>query len=153
MPDLAAGIMIRALDYPPSQVTFENTEQTNVSSTTYVAPATACAVTFIAPTSGRVKIVVGAGMRDDTNDNRIFVAPEVRETDVSGQIVASPSVVAHGVGSFNLASGYMYWSRCTILDGLTPGRQYFARIMIRAETATSASADLRLKDLAVIPVP
>lgn len=153
MSDLAAGTTIRALDWPPSQTASQTTAQTNISSTTYVAPTNACEVTFIAPTSGRVKVIVGAGSRDDTNDNRVFVSPEIRETNVSGQVILSPSLTAHGYGGLTVASTYVHWSRVTIVEGLTPGQQYFARIMIRAETTTSSSADLEQKDLTIIPVP
>lgn len=154
MADLAAGTTIKALDYPPSQTAYENTEQTNITSTTYAAPTNGCAVTFTAPTSGRVKVIVGGGARDDTNDFRLFMAPEIRQTDVSGQIIVSPSVITHGYGSLSVASSYTYWSRCTIVEGLTPGQVYYARLMIRVDsTVGNHTVDLRLKDLTVIPVP
>lgn len=152
MPDLLAGTKVYALDRPPGEYTFENTAQTSLSSTTYAEPTNTCRVTFVAPTSGRVKVVVGGGARDDTNDIQVFLAVEIRETDVSGTIVESPTAYRRGTITMPEASDYQYQSRITILEGLTPGQVYFARIMYRVDVA-GGTADLRLKDLAVIPVP
>ncbi len=154
MPDLLAGTTIRALDRPPSGYTAEGTLQSNINTSgAYVEPTNQCRVTFIGPTSGRVKVVVGGGFRDDTNNNQGFLAVEIRETNVSGSTVAVASAYAQGIISMPEASDYYYHSRITLLDGLTPGQIYFARIMMKTETAVGATVDLRLKNLAIIPVP
>lgn len=154
MPDLLAGTKIFALDRPVSQYTFEDTLQNNINSpTAYIEPTNQCRVTFTGPTSGRVKLIVGGGFRDETNNNQGFLGVEIRETNVSGSTVAVASAYAHGIISMPEASDYYYHSRITLLDGLTPGQIYFARLMVKAETTTSASVDLRNKNLAVIPVP
>ncbi len=154
MPDLLAGTVIRALDYPNSGYTSETTLQQNINSpTAYIEPTNQCRVTFTAPTSGRVKVVVGGGFRDETNNNQGFLGVEIRETNVSGSTVAVASAYAQGIISMPEASDYYYHSRITLLDGLTPGQVYFARLMVKAETTTGASVDLRLKNLAIIPVP
>lgn len=153
MPDLLAGTEIMALDAPPPDYDFEDTLQTDISSTSYTAPTNACSVTFTAPTSGRVKIVAGGGFRDNSNNNQGSLGVEVRETDVSGTVVETPSAYGRGITSMGEASDYYFHGRITILENLTPGQVYFARIMIKAQTTTSSSVDLRNKNLAVIPVP
>ncbi len=154
MTDYVAGTEVRALDYPPAQYDEEDTLQSNYNSpSSYTEPSNQCRVTFIAPTSGRVKVVLGGGFRDDTNNNQGFLGVEFRETNVSGAVVEPASAYMRGIVSMGEASDYYYHSRITILGGLVPGQQYFARVMVKAETATSASVDLRLKNLAIIPVP
>lgn len=151
MSDLLAGTEVKALDFPPGQYDEEDTTQSNVSSTSYTAPTNACSVTFVAPTSGRVKLIVGGGFRDNTNDNQGFIAPEVREDNVSGAIVQQASAYARGYISMGEASDYYYHSRSTILEGLTPGQTYFARIMIKVDGGSTC--DLRNKNIIVVPVP
>lgn len=154
MPDLLAGTRIYALDRPVSQYAYEDTVQTNINSGgVYVEPTNQCRVTFTGPTSGRVKLIVGGGFRDDSNNNQGFLGVEIRETNVSGSTVAVASAYAHGIGSMGEASDYYFHCRITLLDGLTPGQLYFARLMVKTETVTSASVDLRNKNLVVVPVP
>lgn len=150
MPSLLAGTQIKALDFPASQYDDEDTLQSGVSSTSYTAPTNACSVTFTAPTSGRVKLIVGGAFRDTSGDDQGFITAEIRETDVSGSIVLSSSAYRNGYISEPEASDYLYHSRITLVEGLTPGQTYFARIMIKVD---GGAADLRLKNLAVIPVP
>lgn len=152
MADYLAGSVVKALDFPPSQYDLEDTLQSNINVSGYTAPTNACSVTFTAPTSGRVKLVVGAGARDDTNNIQVFVTAEIRETNVSGSIVLGASAYRNGYISEPEASDYLYHSRITLVEGLTPGQVYFARIMISDDSASN-TADLRLKNLAVIPVP
>ncbi|UBU11595.1 hypothetical protein [Nonomuraea gerenzanensis] len=154
MPDLLAGTVVLALDRPVSQYATDDTLQSNINTSGgYVEPTNQCRVTFTAPTSGRVKIVVGGGFRDETNNNQGFLGVEIRETNVSGAVVAAASAYVRGIISMPEASDYYYHSRITIMQGLRPGQVYFARIMMKTETAGSASVDLRQKNLAIIPVP
>jgi len=150
MPDLLAGTLVKALDFPPSQYDAEDTLQTGVSSTSYTAPTNACSVTFTAPTSGRVKLIVGGGFRDTSGDDQGFITAEIRENNVSGAIVLGASAYRNGYISEPEASDYLYHSRITLVEGLTPGQTYFARILIKVD---GGAADLRSKNLAVIPVP
>lgn len=152
MPDYLAGTLVKALDFPPSQYANEDTLQSDINVSGYTAPTNACSVTFTAPTSGRVKLIVGAGARDNTNDAQIFVTAEIREDNVSGSIVLGASAYRNGYISEPEASDYLYHSRVTLVDGLTPGQTYFARILINDDGASN-TGDLRSKNLAVVPVP
>ncbi len=129
----------------------------------YEPGAPQVAVSFIAPASGAVLIVVGGGGRDNDGTSRVFLAPEVREgegyeaTETVGRIVADPTdsddFVVHGWASSGQADEYMYGSRASVLDGLTPGAPYFARAMHSVETPADGSADLTVREVLVIPLP
>jgi hypothetical protein len=150
MPDTLVGATIRSQDFPPAVWTSETTAQTDITSTSFVAGTPTASITFLAPTSGEVLIFVGAGMRDSAG-NRVHLAPEVRENNVSGAVVLSADVTTRGVGSNSVSTGYQYHSRITLLTGLTPGGTYFARTMQKVSGGTTC--DLAIRDIGVIPTP
>lgn len=149
MTDLLAGTEVLAQDVTPTQYTFEGTLQSNINSSGYSEPTNPCRVSFIAPTTGRVKIIVGGGGEDDSGDGRVRLAPEVHENDINGETVMSPNSLTNGYISMGEASAFHYHCRVSILDGLTPGMTYFARLMVTGGT----TSDLRNKNLIVVPVP
>lgn len=148
-----AGSIIRALDFPPAEYASDETTISNPTNTSYAAGSPEVSVTFMAPTSGRLVLVVGGSVGNSAGGNRIFLSPEVREDDSSGDVVLSPSVIPHGYSSIRGAGGFHYGSRRTLLEGLTAGATYFARVMhvvVSADGGTNTS-DINARDITVAP--
>lgn len=154
MPDITDGVIVSATDFPRTVMAQNDTVQTDLSSTTYVTGSPEVGVRFIAPTSGRVIVTVGGGARDNTNNNRVFLSPEILEDDLVTQVLA-PSVTSYGYGIPGSNADYVFGSRASLITGLTPGRLYYARVMMAAETdpgGTSFSADVAVREIMVEPV-
>lgn len=154
MPDLTAGSKVSALDFPPAVYVSEGTSQTNLSNTSYATGSPEVGVTFIAPTTGRVKLTVGGGLRNNAaNTDRVGLAPQVFVTNSAGVEVLAPSVT-RGIASEGIAAAgdYAYRSRTTLLTGLTPGQVYYARTM-QIIFGSNATADISQRDILVDPAP
>ena len=153
MPDLAAGTPIRALDFPPTVAVTDGTGLANLGNTTYAPGSPEVGVSFVAPTTGRVITTVGAGVRNNTaTADRIFVTVQVLEgPDNAGTEFLAPSVPYYGVSSATGAttSDFQYLSRAQLVDGLTPGATYYARIMHAVTGGTTC--DLAGRTLMIQP--
>lgn len=153
MPDLLAGSKVNALDTPPTVFVQDTTANTNISDTTYVTGTPEVGVTFTAPTTGRVKLSVGASMENNAaNADRVAVTVQVFETDSSGLEVLAPTVF-RGVCTDGIAavSSFCTYGHTTMLDGLTPGQQYYARCMQIKFGAAASTVDIAMRDLLVEP--
>ncbi|MFC7380897.1 hypothetical protein [Sphaerisporangium rhizosphaerae] len=144
---------VKSLDVPPTVANYDDTLITNVASTTYLPGSPEVGVTFVAPTSGRVAITVGGGMRDNSaNTVRIWMAPQVFAENSSGTEVLAPSVGPRGVGSLHETKEFMYVSRTSLLSGLTPGNVYYARIVYAMSSApASPGTDIQGREIIVGP--
>lgn len=149
MTDIKVGASVKAVDFPKSVYLFDGTDQLNVSSTAYISGSPIVSVFFVAPTSGRVLLTVGAAMRDDTGTNRVHISPVVREDDAAGAAVVSADVTRRGVGSTGSAAGHEYRSRTTLVEGLEPGRTYYAHTAHKV--SGGATADIGHRDIMVVP--
>ncbi|ADG88891.1 hypothetical protein [Thermobispora bispora] len=128
MTDILVGSKIQPEDFPAAVQSFNNTTLNPVSNTSYAAGSPVVAVTFVAPTSGRVLVTVGLGARSTDGGNRVHISPEVYlGTSSSGSLVLSADVTTRGAGTPAETKDYMYLSRTTLLSGLTPGSTYYAR--------------------------
>lgn len=150
-----AGRPVRALDYPPAKFAQDTTAINNPTNTAYATGTPEVSVTFIAPTSGRVLIVVGGGLGNSAAADRIFLAPEVRLTSAAGALVLSPSVTNRGFGSDSCSGGFHYGSRESVLEGLTPGTLYYAVVKYAVVTsdAGTSTQDITARDITVAPLP
>jgi hypothetical protein len=150
-----AGRPVRALDYPPAKWAQNATAINDASNSSYITGSPEVSVTFVAPTSGRVLIVVGGGLGNAAGGDRIFLSPEVRETSAAGALVLSPSVTSRGFGSDSAASAFAYGSRESVLEGLTPGQVYYAVVKYAVATgdAGASSQDIALREIVVVPIP
>lgn len=151
MSDLAAGTRYLALDWPPTVKATDATQQTNISSTSYVTGSPVVSTTFTAPSSGRVRLIVGMSGGADAGGNRVFVAPQVfLGTSASGTEILSPSVDS-AVGTMQEQTSSSSYERCSFLDGLTPGATYFVRVMHRV--TGGSVVDLLFRGVIVVPLP
>jgi hypothetical protein len=129
MPDLSAGTTVLAQDTPPTVQADEPTDLTGLSGTSYAAGTPECGTTFIAPTTGRIKVHV-YGRLGSNGTNRTYLSVQVYEgTDDSGVIVQdgddNNSVSEQGSVSFQ-GKGMD-----VVVSGLTPGATHFARTVHR----------------------
>ena len=151
MSDLSAGTTVRALDFPPAVWASDNTTQTNVSSTSFVPGSPEVGVSFTAPTSGRVRVDVSGGIRDDTGQWRGILAFEIYEGTTAGAKVISASARGNGMSNMIESTGYQFHGRGSLVEGLTPGAVYYARTVQAVSGGTSV--DIFTRSLIVYPVP
>lgn len=138
MTDLLAGEVITALDTPPMGTDREDGSYTvinggfgvGVSGGTYAD----CACTFIAGTTGKVRIDFAARMANSSS-GQCLVAVEVRQggTIGSGTIVlaAADQLAITQVGTSAIRAGV-----AVPLTGLTAGATYNARLLHRVSANT-----------------
>ncbi|GIH27608.1 hypothetical protein Aph01nite_59180 [Acrocarpospora phusangensis] len=151
MPDITNGELVTATDFPPSVYVFDDTRQSDISSTTYISGSPIVSVYFVAPTSGRVLLTIGGGLQDSGTANRVHLAPVIREDGPDGATVLAANVVTSGVGCPEQTTSFMYVSRTTLVTGLTPGRTYYAHTAHKV--SGGSTGDIASRDLTVVPVP
>lgn len=152
MPDLLAGSTVTALDTPPVVTDIADDSYTFTTATFGIAATGGtyadCAVTFTAPTSGRVLICYGARLVHSTTSGSL-VSAETRTgaTIGTGTVVsaASDRCLSH-YGATMARAGVSQ-----VLDGLTPGNTYNTRLLHRMTGATG-NGTAALRDLSVSPL-
>lgn len=150
MPDILVGATIKSQDFPAAVYQQDTTTLTDVSNTTYATGSPVVDVTFTAPTSGRVWLLIGAGM-SDSGGNRPFVSAEVYEgVDATGTLILAADDITHGVVGVNTATRGLNISRATNVTGLTVGATHYARLVHRVTGGTTIDIDQR--DITVIPL-
>lgn len=154
MPDIRPGDTISAEWWPESVRVVENTDQLNITSTSFTAGSPECSTTFVAPSTGRVGVVVGAEMKnDDTAGNRVFVSFEIREGTTSAGAVFLAASTPRGVSTTGdtSASQYMTHGNMSMVEGLTGGATYFIRAM--HQVAGGTTNDIGHRRIVVVPFP
>lgn len=156
--DLLGGTRITALDYPPAVQAFDATTIANITSTTYTNGSPEVGVTFMAPTTGRVLLTTGGGVRNNSaNNDRVFIAPQIfLGTSSAGTEILAPSAPQYGIssGGGQTNDDYQFHSRTSLITGLTPGATYYVRTMhaqVNNSGATSSTSDLSGRSLVVVP--
>ncbi|MFE9645323.1 hypothetical protein ACFYO0_14640 [Streptomyces sp. NPDC006365] len=153
MPDLLAGTIVRGLDTPQTVYLQDTTPNLAVANTDYQPGIPEVGVTFTAPTTGRVKISVGASMRNDAaNTDRVAVTVQVFQTNAGGIEVLAPTVF-RGVCTDGIASpsNYCTTGHTSLLTDLTPGQQYYARCMQIKFGTAGTTPDIAMRDILVEP--
>lgn len=150
---LSAGVPFRATDFTRSKFSFAQTDINNISDTSYTVGTPEIAVRFMAPTSGRVAVVLQAGCRNNgANADRIFVTYRILEGDPDdGDLFQTDEVK---FGRSNPATGadeHQYAGALSIVSGLTPGQFYYAQVRHRT-TLGSGTADVAYRGILVFPV-
>lgn len=153
MPDIRAGALVWApWDFPPSVTATDSTSIANISTTTYTAGTPVVSVSFYAPTSGRVLVTVGLGVRNNALDtNRTHASFRIVVNNSSGTEVISADVTRRGAGGVNQCANYQYVSRTVLEEGLTPGQLYYAEYLYKVSGGNTC--DINTRDLTVVPVP
>lgn len=153
------GDVVYGIDSPIAIYPNDDTQQLNLTNDSYAAGTPELSGTFIAPTSGRVTLTVGGGLRDNggASDDRVFLSPQVYSgVDTSGTEQLAPSVTFRGFGSVDTTSEFMYASRSSLLTGLVPGAVYFVRLMhvVSPSGASPAgTADINVREIIIEGMP
>lgn len=152
MPDLAAGSTVKGVDTPPTVYAQDTTAITDISSTTYITGTPEVGVTFIAPTTGRVKISIAGSLRNNAaNSDRVALAPQVFVTNSSGTEILTPTVFRGVCTDGTPSSDFCTYGHTTLLEGLTAGQQYYARVMHAKFGSGGTTCDIAMRDILVAP--
>lgn len=134
----------------------EDTILANLTSSSYEAGSPEVGVYFVGPASGAVRVTVGGGARENggATTDRIFLTVQIFEESSAGTEFLAPSVTLNGFAGSDANTEFQYGCRVSLVDGLEPGRLYYARTMHLTSSGTDPdTADIASRDLIVIPVP
>jgi hypothetical protein len=148
------GGSVYGLDFPPSQYDQDWTAITNVTSTTYIAGTPEVAVSVTAPSSGRVAVSVGCGVRDDTaGGDRASVSYRIFQDSVNGALFEDTDV-DRGIQSCGItqAQQFQYHGNVDIVEGLTPGKSYYFQVTHLAFLG-AGTIDIASRNILVFPIP
>ena len=153
MTSILIGAPVDAAQFPASVTTHDETTQTNISSTTGVNGTPTVSVQFTTPTSGRVLVIISGGFLDNGGTNRQYLFPEVYEgANSSGTLkIGFTERLTHQVGGMAGGTAYAHFSRRSLVTGLTPETGHFCRL--RQYVSGGSTADIRFRELTVVPVP
>lgn len=151
MPDLLAGTTVKAVDTPPAVVDVADASF-DATSTTYTTTATGgsyeeCAVTFVAPTSGRVRISLSARLINSGTAGTLVTA-ETR----TGATIGAGTIVdgAADRGPSHYGNAFARFGTSRMVTGLTPGASYNTLVLHRVSAASTGS--IALRELIVEPL-
>lgn len=154
MPNLPAGSNVYGLDFPPSQFDQDWTLISNITDLDFTPGSPEVAVSVTAPSSGRVFVAVGCGLRNDAaSDERLVVTYRFFEDGPDGAL-ASPPFEVKGVSSCGIvgAQEFQYHGNQDLILDLEPGRQYYFQ-MVYMTINGFGTADIASHSILVIPVP
>lgn len=144
MPD--AGQISRAVDWPAEVEAIDGTTITGISGTNWQPGSPEVVVSFVAPTSGRVRVT--AWMHGDVNTGPYIILSFEASTD---QAFTAP----FKTGSFDDAARVSVSSQesaagSRLVSGLSPGQTYWARTVHRTSSG-SDDADIGRRSIHVRP--
>lgn len=154
MPDIGIGDQISTKWWPAAVEAEQATDNLNIASVTYIVPPTAaCSLTFTASRTGRAGVCVAGNWVQSSTLNRLFLSYEVYlGTSAAGTLIRSArdlfGVSDHGS---TLTSTEIGWGNMSMIEGLTEGATYFARVMTRVDGG--ATNDITHQRLIVFPLP
>lgn len=153
MPDITSGPPVYGRDFPPSGFDQDWTLQLNLASTAYASGTPEVAVNVTAPSSGRVLVCIGAGIRNNgANTDTVIVTYRVLEDDSQGPVFTAESAY-RGVTSLGAGDEeFSYQGNYALEDDLVPGRNYYFQVRHRA-TVGSSTCDIASRNILVIPMP
>ncbi len=151
---MALGGNVRGNDTPPSQYDQDSTSIVNISSTAYIAGEPEVGVSVTAPSSGRVFVSVGGGVRNNAaTAEQVIIGFQIFEDDPAGALYQAADD-EQGVRSCGIAVSqeYQYFGMADLITTLTPGRGYYFQVVHRSVLG-NGTADLSSRDIMVVPVP
>lgn len=146
----SAGQIIRAADFTTPAYANEITDELGFTNTSYTAGSVVCGVTFVAPTSGRVKIDFW-GRGEPNTANTVFLSAAVRTGGTIGSgssvlIANDNSAVIYGASSSQDFAG----SGVRYVSGLTAGSTYNA---VTEHRVDGGNGDMFDRSILVYPLP
>ena len=153
MPEIKTGEIVETEWWPESVTVTEDTDISDISSTSFTPGSPVCATTFVAPRSGRVGVAVSAEMREESLGNRLFVSYEIYQgTSAAGTLVRSARA-GFGVSTNGDAGGtsqFMTLGNMSMVENLVEGATHYIRTMHSVDAGTTN--DIGLRRLTVIPL-
>lgn len=147
---------VTGFETPATSWDQDTTWQLNLSNTSYGPGDPEVGVTFMAPTSGRILLVIGGGGRDNTGNNRVFLGHEIY---IGTQALQENLLFGPDFNEFVIpgeADESIYGSRAIVYNDLVPLRQHYARLVQR-RSGTSDPAedtpDIFVREVVVVPLP
>lgn len=146
-----AGQTIKAADFDGYATTIEAADETGFTNTAFSLGTTTVGVTFVAPTSGAVKITWACRFALGTDTNLTVVSAEVR----TGSTVGSGTVVSAADNDSALELGQAATTRLQAaqyrdVTGLTAGSTY--NVSIWHHTSSGDSATIYNRRVMVEPI-
>lgn len=113
---------------------------------TWAAGSPVCGVTFKAPATGIIDVVVSGHIEQNSVGGFVYLGFELRQGAVigSGTVVQAP-VPDHSLGASHRVSGTRYCS----VSGLTPGADYNVRTMQTTSAPGATGFDIFYREIAV----
>lgn len=140
----------------PTAFFHDDTVQANLVSTSYETGSPEVGVYFVGPPSGKIRLTIGGGFRDNggSNQDRVFLSPQLFQDSSAGSEILAPSVTLRGYLSISADNEFQYGCRISLIEGLTPGQLYYCRTMHLTSGGTDPdTADIAARDIIVIPLP
>jgi hypothetical protein len=151
---IRAGQPILALDFAGNASDFDQTDEPVTDAANYQPGTAVVAVTFMAPTSGAVKLHYSARMRiGNTTAQRILALPETREGDIPGvgdlaALFSEDLAIELGGPTANLQ---LNASNFQVVTGLVPGAAYNTRLLHKIGAA-NGTGTIFARSLSVTPM-
>ncbi|HKZ21170.1 MAG TPA: hypothetical protein VJQ57_13800 [Acidimicrobiia bacterium] len=145
---------VYGMDFPPSQFDQDWTPISNITATSYEVGDPEVAVSVTAPTSGRVFVAMGCGIRNNAaTAESAYVSYQIFEDSPNGALY-SASDDDRGVRSCGIAQSqeFQYHGNGDLIEGLEPGRSYYFQ-MTHKTALGAGTADIASRNILVIPVP
>lgn len=153
MPTLPPGSNVYGLDFPPSQWDQDWSDIANITATSWVAGTPEVAVSATAPTSGKLFVCIGCGLRNNaaTSDS-VSVSFQVFEDSADGALYQAASQY-QGVRSCGIAQSqeFQYHGNMALVTGLSPGRAYYFQVV--HQVSGGNTCDISSRSILVTPVP
>lgn len=150
MTDILAGATIKTADFPAAAFERDTTTQTNQSNTAFATGSPVVDVTFTAPRSGRILLMLGGGVQDDAGTNHhARISAEIYEgTDATGTLVFA-AAQNRSVTPMDSATSFQQVAGIYQVDGLTAEATHYARVMHQVSGGTSV--DITVRDITIVP--
>lgn len=147
----AAGQRVLALDFTAAAHDEDSTEQSNIGAS-YVDGSPTVSITFTAPTSGKVLIILGVRARDNGATSSVVLDFELREDDSGGSLILDVGANTRRL-ELNTENDTrtQALSKHFLVEGLTAGQVYYAQTQHFA--TPGGSADLIYRAITAIPQP
>jgi hypothetical protein len=151
---LPTGSNVYGQDFPPSQFDQDWSMISNVAETTYTVGSPEVAVAVTAPSSGKLFVCLGCGIRNDAATAESgYVSFQIFEDSPNGALYQAASD-DQGVRSCGIAASQavQYHGNMALITGLEPGRAYYFQVVHKSALGNS-TVDIASRNILVTPVP
>lgn len=154
MATLPPGSNVYGLDFPPSQYDQDWSMISNIADTTYVAGTPEVAVTITAPSSGKLFVCIGGGIRNNAaTAESAYINYQIFEDSADGALyAAADDDFAYRSCGIAASQEFQHHGNMALVSGLEPGRSYYFQVVYKTALG-AATADIASRNILVTPVP